>query len=347
MTGEAILTLNDKYLRLVGIPISVLMVLLLQMPYYFPGRWDLFGRYFAVSLIFTTLMWEITRFILLWARKRFPDIAQTRQRIFRMFWSFVLETAIGQALLCKTVLYFHWTDSNEPFWKAWLVNFSYSLFFVLLISGIYEAMYFLSQYKTMLLRAEELKKEHIKNKLNTLKNRVNPHFLFNSLTTLSALIGDNPRLAEQFVDELSKVYRYLLRAGRQSTMTLGEELDFTKAYTFLLQKRFGDSEFLIVDHCMGELETPEHSGLENKILPALTFQNALDYLVRTQNLPLKIDLSLADDHLQITSNNRPKTLAYEASDHDWKQLEAHGAWLETGRNLLTINIPFHPTTPAT
>lgn len=117
--------------------------------------------------------------------------------------------------------------------------------FWLSLSSIYEAIYFFDQYKIARQKAEQLQTNQAQQKLDALKSRVNPHFLFNSLTTLSALIGEDPRRAEQFVDELSKVYRYLLRAGRQPLATLAEELQFAQSYSFLLKNRFEAGAFTV------------------------------------------------------------------------------------------------------
>lgn len=343
MERDAINTLNDKHLRLFGIPVSVLAVLLVQMHFYFPGRWDLFWRYAFISVIFTGLIWEIARYIVVRVRRRFPDLAQTRQRVAWLLGIFTIEIAIGQGLLSKMMLDLGWAETEEPLWKIWLINFASSLFFIILIAGIYEAVYFFQQYKASLLRAEELKKQQARASLDALKTRVNPHFLFNSLTTLSELIGEDAPRAERFVDELSKVYRHLLRAGRQPTVALGEELDFAKSYAFLLENRFGEGEFLF------NFEKNSSTSANNleKTLPALALQNAIDYLVRTQNLPLKIEVKAFEKHLEISSNNHPKTRAFDSADNDWQYLENHGARQRNHADRLLLEIPFsqHPAMP--
>lgn len=338
MTEHAdLFKLNDKYLRLVGIPVSVMIVLLVQMHYYFPGRWDLFVRYTLFTMVFTALMWEIVRYVLIRVRYRFPGLTQTKQRIAWTFFLFTVIMGIGQGLVTWLVIFLKWSESQWPFWKIWLVNFAFSLFCIVLIGGIYEAAYFFSQYKQAIQKSDRLKKDQAKQKLEALKNRVNPHFLFNSLTTLSALIGENAPRAERFVDELSKVYRHLLRAGRQPNMTLEEELDFAKSYAFLMENRFGEGAFsLTVKMDAGsDLSSAETTVL----LPALSLQNAVDFIVRTRNMPLKIEVEIWDKYLQVTCEGSPKTLAFDASDNDWRPLEAQGARIETADNQLKINIP--------
>jgi Histidine kinase len=353
MKGTYIEKLNDKWFRLVGIPISVIVVLLAQMPFYFPGRWDLFWRYSFINIIFIGLMWEIARRVVLQVRYRFPGLTQTKHRIAWQFWIFFVQIGVGQWLLTKMMLGFGWTETDEPFLKVWLVNFGSSLFFIILIVGIYEAIYFFGQYKTTLQKAESLKKQQAQQRLDALKTRVNPHFLFNSLTTLSALIGEDAPKAERFVDELSKVYRYLLRAGRHPVVTLGEELQFAESYAFLLKNRFEDGAFEVKTKSVGDFpkgaskSPPDLPKELDQHLPILTLQNALDYLVRTQNLPLKIEVILLENHLEITCANQPKTLAFDASDNDWRQLEANGARLETVAGQLKIFFPFTQSTLAT
>ena len=345
-------TLNDKYLRLFGIPISVIALLLAQMPFFYRGRWDLFWKYAVIGIVFTGLMWEISRLILIRVRRRFPDVARTKQRVGWMFLLFVVQMGIGQAFITKAVFSMNLAQiATLSFFEIWLINFAWSLFFIVVISSTYEAIYFFGQYKLAIQKAEHLKKQQVQQQLDTLKNRVNPHFLFNCLTTLSALIGEDAVRAERFVDELSKVYRYLLRAGRQSTATLGDELQFAESYTFLLKNRFETGAFSFdASHCRGDLKSPRQYATQyatlDRQLPVLSLQNALDYLVRTQNAPLHLRVDALEKHLRISGQNQPKALSFDASDNDWRQLEGNGAKQEVQLGHISILIPFTSNTPS-
>ncbi|MDX1913878.1 MAG: histidine kinase, partial [Saprospiraceae bacterium] len=228
--------------------------------------------------------------------------------------------------------------AGKSLWSVWLISFSGPLFFVLLNNSVYEAMYFFGQYKSLIQIAEQLKKQQARKQLDALKSRVNPHFLFNSLTTLSALIAEDAPRAERFVDELSKVYRYLLRAGREEKVTLIEELQFADSYVFLLQNRFEDGAFSLDKSGIDGIPFP---GKE-KCLPVLSFQNALDFLVRTQHVPLHIRLSVHENELIFQCRHQPKSLAFDAAGNDWLPLQNQGASrLESTGNLL-ISIPLVP-----
>ncbi len=334
--------LNDKYLRLFGIPISVIVLLLAQMPFFFPDRWDLFWKYTLISVFFTASMWEISRWVLIRVRRKFPDLGQTKQRVGWMFLLFAIQLAIGQALITKAVIVLGLAlISSFSFFQIWLINFSSSLFFIVVISSAYEAIYFFNQYKIAFLKSEHLKKQQAQQQIDTLKTRVNPHFLFNSLTTLSALIGEDPHHAEQFVDELSKVYRYLLKAGRQAMVPINEEMQFAASYTFLLRSRFEAGAFLFAD-CRSEPKSPRALGGEitDRNIPVLTLQYALDYLVRTQNTPIQIQVDVFENQLRIACTQSPKTLSFDLDDNDWRQLESHGARQVVQAGHLIILTPF-------
>lgn len=339
MSDVSLNGLNDKWFRLIGNPLSVLLFKLAQLPLFTTDKWTFLWKS-VISLAATIISWEIARLIIIRARKKYPGLSETKQRIgFFAMWiaaeMLILQLILTQ-LLFSTGLAATYAYSFEVFWLA---NACIGFLVFAFIGGIYEAMYFFHQYKSAIQKTEHLKKQHAQQQLDALKNRVNPHFLFNSLTTLSALIGEDAPRAERFLDELSKVYRHLLRAGRQPTMALEEELAFAKSYAFLMENRFGQGEFSLsfqIDSSVGFKPTEESDIL----LPALSLQNAIDYLVRTQNLPLHIDLKVIDNALHLVCDDRPKTRAFNASDADWQHLENHGALLSQNAGQLVIDIPF-------
>ncbi|MBD2757883.1 sensor histidine kinase [Spirosoma validum] len=118
---------------------------------------------------------------------------------------------------------------------------------------------------------QRLEQENSHMQLRALQAQVNPHFLFNSLNSLSSLIDEEPDRASQFVDRLSVVYRYLLKANDQPLTTLGKELDFIRSYYQLLKTRYGDGLTLTVR---------VEEGAESKLLPPLTLQLLVENAVK-------------------------------------------------------------------
>ncbi len=96
-------------------------------------------------------------------------------------------------------------------------------------------------------RTEQLENENLHAQLAALKNQVNPHFLFNSLSILSSLVHIDAALSEQFIEQLARAYRYTLEQKDNDLVLLSTELDFIKSYTFLLKIRFEDKFDVVLD----------------------------------------------------------------------------------------------------
>ena len=148
------------------------------------------------------------------------------------------------------------------------------------------------------LKSEQQEKENLLSRFETLKNQVNPHFLFNSLNVLSSLVHEDPNLAEDFIGKLTKVYRYVLDLKDQVLVPLEEELAFIKSYFFLHQIRFGNKLRLYV-------QIPEED--RNRFLPPLTLQllveNAIKHNMITHDNPLTIEMYTEDAQYFVVKNN--------------------------------------------
>ncbi|MFA6152169.1 MAG: histidine kinase [Chitinophagaceae bacterium] len=148
---------------------------------------------------------------------------------------------------------------------------------------------------------QALIQENLQTKYSSLKTQVNPHFLFNSLNSLSALITSNPDRAEIFLEEMSTVYRYLLRSNEQELISLEEELSFIKSYAHLLKNRFDNGfqiQFVI-----------EELYLHYK-LPPLTLQllleNAVKHNTLSESEPLLVIFETTKEGILIVRNNLQK-----------------------------------------
>ncbi|MBD2753385.1 sensor histidine kinase [Spirosoma validum] len=133
------------------------------------------------------------------------------------------------------------------------------------------------------LALQKMQQEKTEMQMRALQSQINPHFLFNGLNTLSSLIDESPRQAGEFVDELSNVYRYLLRSNESELTTLNVELRFIQSYFHLLKTRFGRS--ISMDIAVDE-------SYQEALLPPLTLQllveNAVKHNVVLKNQPLTI-----------------------------------------------------------
>ncbi|MGL5683102.1 MAG: histidine kinase [Marinifilaceae bacterium] len=134
--------------------------------------------------------------------------------------------------------------------------------------------------------------------INQLKSKMDPHFLFNSLNSLHALIGMNDKLAKEFVVKLSKVYRQLLETDSAIFSTVGDEIELMEQYYFLQKIRFGEALCMDIDASV--------SNVKHLYVPTLSLQllveNAIKHNIVTLSRPLCINIYVEGNNL-IVSNN--------------------------------------------
>lgn len=158
---------------------------------------------------------------------------------------------------------------------CWLVNLLYHL-----VNAI---IFYFKEYKNSAFEAEQLKRITAQAELQLIKSQINPHFLFNNLNVLAALIMKDNTEANRFIEEFSKVYRYILSNHNKELVELKEELDFIKPYVFLLEKRFAEGVQIKIDI--------DERQLEKLIIPAslqMLIENAIKHNVVSRNKPLQI-----------------------------------------------------------
>ena len=181
------------------------------------------------------------------------------------------------------------------------------VFYIILsfgVSAFIHARGFMIQWKNA-VKQESTKQEIVAKtetaKFESLKNQLDPHFLFNSLNVLTSLIGENPKQAERFTTKLSKVYRYVLEQRNKDLVPIEEELKFAKTYMELLGMRFEEAvQFNIPDNI---------SNNELKIVPLslqLLLENAVKHNVVSTSKPLTINIYEEGSYLMITNNVNPK-----------------------------------------
>ncbi len=175
------------------------------------------------------------------------------------------------------------------------------------ISFFLNAAEFLRNWKQTALDAERLKKEQMATRYESLKNQVNPHFLFNSLNALTNLVYEDQDLAADFIRQLSKVYRYVLETRSKEVVSLETEMKFVESYLFLQHIRFDDK--LRVEASV--------SGFENRMLPPLALQmlleNAIKHNTIAKDEPLTISIRVEEDMLVVENNLQIKNIPTEES----------------------------------
>jgi LytS/YehU family sensor histidine kinase len=232
-----------------------------------------------------------------YVQRKYPELSQSRQRIaVKCFVNFFVMTP---AVLVIFFLYdklhiLGYRLSGNDLWNGLFVGFAVNLVF----STLWEAMYIMDKTKESIAEKELLSQMSLQQEFDILKSQVNPHFLFNCFNTLSSLIGEDPGKAEVFLDELSKVYRYLLRNNETGLSTLQNEMKFIESYYRLLKTRHGDAL---------QIQVESNNRYDNYLLPSLSLQmlveNAVKHNALSKNKPLIIDIFLVAGNKLIVNNN--------------------------------------------
>jgi hypothetical protein len=173
-------------------------------------------KQYLTDFVFVFICWTITREIIAFFRKRFPGHHNTFKRILLLFITTMIIAFIEGFLITGILSISNYYDVSfsitDYFYTGGLV-----LVFSLMIVSVYELLYSLGEWKKLAVEAEALKKENLQTQLDSLKEQVKPHFLFNSLNALIGLIDEDSQRAKKFVEELSFVYRLPASKQREAT----------------------------------------------------------------------------------------------------------------------------------
>jgi two-component system, LytTR family, sensor kinase len=265
--------------------------------YYFNIRIEWYYA-FATILAITFLILEINRLTEPVIRKLSPPQEnKIRYKVLFFFTGSILATTISVTIVLIMGMLIHpfslkenYTPLKLNLMYCWLVNLLYHL-----INAI---IFYFKEYKLTSLEAEQLKNISTQAELQLIKSQINPHFLFNNLNVLSALIMKDNKEANRFIEEFSKVYRYILSNHDKELVELRTEVDFIKPYIFLLEKRFADG--LVIKVNIAEDYKDQY------IIPAslqMLIENAIKHNVVSRHKPLLIDVHSNGNNTLVVSNN--------------------------------------------
>jgi LytS/YehU family sensor histidine kinase len=254
---------------------------------------------FATILAITFLILEINRMADPLVRRFWPpEQNKIRYKLAFFIVGSLSATTLTIAIVLTMGMIIHPFSLSENFTPlklnlmyCWLVNLLYHL-----INAI---IFYFKEYRNSALEAEQLKSITAQAELQLVKSQINPHFLFNNLNVLSALILKNNSEANQFIEEFSKVYRYILSNHDKELVELKAELDFIQPYIFLLKKRFADGLDIQV--------AIEERQMDKYIIPAsvqMLIENAIKHNVVSRSKPLSITVHTNGNNTLVVSNNR-------------------------------------------
>lgn len=216
-------------------------------------------KYDLIGILAGYLNWHIARWLILYLQRRYAGISQIRRRV--TVYALLLPLLLTSATLIRTEPFywlsldqrvgnagswFSFDTAGSNYFRRYLLTVGIQFFHHCVYLGVYEGLYLYGQWRQLYREKDRLLKAEWQARFSAISSRVNPHFLFNALNSLSALIAEEPLQAELFVDKLSSVYRYMLQAAEQPIITLDAELRFIDAYYHLLKTRYGNGLTLTI-----------------------------------------------------------------------------------------------------
>jgi sensor histidine kinase YesM len=285
--------LKEIHVRWIGIPIVALIGDATDGDHM---AGEAFWYTYLVSLCFTAVYWNGACFVIYHFRRVFPEISRTGKRLAFTAMGIIFWMTVGGIPI---KLLFGLCSFSEAFTYQEHAEFMpFNFVAATVITLGYEAFYFFDRWKEQFTLNQQLKNQQIRTQYEVLQNQMSPHFLFNSLNTLTTIIPENANAAVAFTEKLSEVYRYILQNKERELVSLKEEIEFVESYLFLLKMRYPDN--LSVDFKVEE-------KYMNLTIPPLTLQmlaeNAIKHNVVSKAKPLHIDIYIENGKSVVVKNN--------------------------------------------
>jgi hypothetical protein len=253
--------------------------------------------YLFICLVFALHIWFFNYLIVYLVHHRLPGL---QQRLTKRLIAFLMVIPISVLLSTLFQSFFFSLLNNNTGPGKFFVHYEdigTNLLYSLIIVFFLELRYYFQHWTKAVTQTAELQQRNMEAQLDSLRNQVSPHFLFNSLNSLSSLILQSPEQAVTFVHKLSSVYRYLLQRKDKNLVELKEELNFLQSYLHLLQTRFGRA--FQCDVQISHLQ-------EQYLIPPFTLQllveNAVKHNVVAIDEPLFIEVYTHDDRIVVKNS---------------------------------------------
>ncbi len=254
---------------------------------------------FLVSIIISIMVWEGNLRIDHWLNQKYPWITRPGKRILIhlimgvgfsasvIFFASFIFTLISNDILIN----------RNDFFKVVFVVLGVLVLMSVFLLTIEISTQFFRHWKNSLVEIEKFRAESLQAQLQNLKNQINPHFLFNNMSVLSSLVYKDQDKAVEFINQLSKVYRYILDNQNSELISVEQELLFIKSYVFLLQIRF-DRNLIFRQ----EVDKNHMRRLIPPMALQILIENAIKHNELSSENPLTISIISGDEKLVITNN---------------------------------------------
>ena len=246
---------------------------------------------------------------------------------------------IGISFSTVSLIWIYGYSLSDLSWAILLRSTKWPIIISLLVTAIFTCRAFLFEWRAAAIATEKLRADRYQGQYQSLKNQLNPHFLFNSLNTLTNLVYDDQKKAVGFIQKLSKIYRYVIEVQKEELIPLHEEINFIQSYIELQKMRFGDNFQVEI----GKLDF-------TKLIPPLSLQllleNAIKHNVISTEDPLQVKIEQQGNLLLITNNLQKKELMEDSTgiglnniDERLKFFSDHGLAIIQTEEYFQVQLP--------
>ncbi len=320
---------------------SYLNTVLTQVYVHYPIN----APWYSILLVFiatTVFVWEGNRLLEKFLFRQTTNFKNIHPLLLFFLLSFpvaFLSAFIPTWLVGKVLLRQEWATLALPFQLIIAFGFRANLF----LHCINSILYYWRRFQQQQAETEELRKISFQAQMQSLRNQINPHFLFNSLNVLSTLILTSPQIANEFVEEFSKVYRYVLRNYEKELVEVRQELHFIQSYAYLLKKRFGNSIHIDI-----QVATQYYPYYIVPVALQMLIENAIKHNVISHKKPLHIRIYTNENQTLTVQNTLQKKNVMEEDstqlglnniNQRYTFINQHAIDIKQDESTFTVKIP--------
>lgn len=299
---------NDIGFRLILIPffgIAIPLITGMINPSNF-SNWQIkLSFLYTIGIAF--VVWQGNRYLHFSLRSYFDWYNKPVKKIFAVLLAIFFYTIPAAVLML--VGWYKIFDEGKTDWTVVYTSTLIILICVIFITHVYETVFLVKEAESEKVQRAQIEKAKAEAELEALRNQVDPHFIFNSLNTLSHLIEVKPEKAKLFNDHLADVFRYILHNKSRDLVMLSEEMQFLSDYFSLLKIRF-ENAVQLVNHVT-------HKMTEDVLVPPISLQvlieNAVKHNEFSDTNPLLIEIEMTGNELVVRNKIRKKTLQRTSS----------------------------------
>jgi sensor histidine kinase YesM len=300
--------LNDIGFRIIMIPMFGIAIPLLTglVNIHNFNNWQI-KLSFLYTIFIAFVIWQGNRYLLFTLRSYFNWFEKPVKKMFALLVSIPFYTMPVSILLL--IGWYRIFAKGAVNWDIVITTSLVIMICVIFIVHVYETVFLVKESESEILRNSQLERARAESALEALKNQIDPHFIFNSLNTLSHLIEEAPVKAKEFNDNLADVYRYILQKKGSDLVLLREEVNFVNDYFSLLNIRFEKAVRLNINVDPGTLDQYFVPPISLQVL----VENAIKHNEFSVSEPMIISISLDRDFLIVQNPVRKKLLSKPSS----------------------------------